>query len=85
MRTPTPCKTRTNNINGRGRIRTYEGISHQIYSLTPLATWVHARLCPPVIFGLPAGGLVWGNGDGVSTLGIGPDVLRNQARRRNPF
>ena len=29
---------------GRGRIRTFEGISHQIYSLTPLATWVHARL-----------------------------------------
>src|SRR3982750_2635929 len=28
---------------GRGRIRTCEGISHQIYSLTPLATWVHAR------------------------------------------
>ena len=28
---------------GRGRIRTFEGISHQIYSLTPLATWVHAR------------------------------------------
>ena len=26
-----------------GRIRTFEGISHQIYSLTPLATWVHAR------------------------------------------
>ncbi len=29
---------------GRGRIRTCEGISHQIYSLTPLATWVHARV-----------------------------------------
>jgi hypothetical protein len=31
-------------LDGRGRIRTFEGISHQIYSLTPLATWVHARL-----------------------------------------
>ncbi len=30
--------------SGRGRIRTCEGISHQIYSLTPLATWVHARV-----------------------------------------
>ena len=29
--------------HGRGRIRTFEGVSHQIYSLTPLATWVHAR------------------------------------------
>ena len=28
---------------GRGWIRTNEGISHQIYSLTRLATSVHAR------------------------------------------
>src|SRR3954451_21887737 len=43
MGTPTPWATCTNKLNGRGRIRTFEGISHQIYSLTPLATWVHAR------------------------------------------
>src|SRR6185312_1762167 len=35
--------------HGRGRIRTFEGISHQIYSLTPLATWVHARNIRPGI------------------------------------
>lgn len=29
---------------GRGRIRTCEGISHQIYSLTRLAASVHARV-----------------------------------------
>src|SRR5476649_2383762 len=27
-------------VGGGGRIRTYEGISQQIYSLPPLATWV---------------------------------------------
>src|SRR5689334_17758227 len=32
-------------IIGRGRIRTFEGISHQIYSLTRLSTSVHARGC----------------------------------------
>src|SRR5688572_15498935 len=30
-------------LNGRGWIRTNEGISHQIYSLTRLSTSVHAR------------------------------------------
>ena len=38
-----PRKHVVSGANGRGRIRTFEGISHQIYSLTPLATWVHAR------------------------------------------
>ena len=33
-----------NSSIGRGRIRTFEGISHQIYSLTRLSTSVHARL-----------------------------------------
>lgn len=28
--------------SGRGRIRTFEGIRQQIYSLSPLATWVLA-------------------------------------------
>src|SRR5439155_27351927 len=37
------AKCRVFSGHGRGRIRTCEGISHQIYSLTPLATWVHAR------------------------------------------
>src|SRR5258708_39635894 len=36
---------------GRGRIRTFEGISHQIYSLTRLATSVHARLASRGILG----------------------------------
>ena len=31
------------NDNGECRIRTCEGISHQIYSLTPLAAWVTPR------------------------------------------
>ena len=31
-------------MDGRGRIRTCEGISHQIYSLTRLSTSVHARV-----------------------------------------
>ena len=30
--------------NGRERIRTSEGVRQQIYSLPPLATWVHARI-----------------------------------------
>ena len=44
METASRFRKATNIFNGRGRIRTFEGISHQIYSLTPLATWVHARL-----------------------------------------
>ena len=44
MQTVTPGTKETKSSTGRGRIRTFEGISHQIYSLTPLATWVHARL-----------------------------------------
>src|SRR5689334_14434257 len=32
---------------GRGRIRTFEGISHQIYSLTRLSTSVRARVLVP--------------------------------------
>ena len=30
--------------SGRERIRTSEGVRQQIYSLPPLATWVHARI-----------------------------------------
>ena len=30
--------------NGGGRIRTFEGVSRQIYSLLPLATWVPHRI-----------------------------------------
>ena len=29
-------------LNGSGRIRTSEGMSQQIYSLSPLAAWVHS-------------------------------------------
>src|SRR6478672_12392855 len=32
--------------HGGGRIRTFEGVSRQIYSLLPLATWVpHLKIC----------------------------------------
>ena len=44
MSSQTKTPARVSGGHGRGRIRTFEGISHQIYSLTPLATWVHARL-----------------------------------------
>ena len=33
-------------FSGGGRIRTFEGISRQIYSLLPLATWVPHRIHP---------------------------------------
>ena len=33
-------KTRPIYHHGGGRIRTFEGVSRQIYSLLPLATWV---------------------------------------------
>ena len=33
--------------HGGGRIRTFEGVSRQIYSLLPLATWVpHLKIAP---------------------------------------
>ena len=43
----TPFRHR-NRLSGGGRIRTFEGISRQIYSLLPLATWVPhlILLCP---------------------------------------
>ena len=66
--TKTPA--RVSGGNGRGRIRTCEGISHQIYSLTPLATWVHARRSKPTDWRLSAGraavSSVWGSGCGLS-------------------
>src|SRR5882724_5377734 len=36
-------------IGGGGRIRTFEGVSRQIYSLLPLATWVPLRENEPRI------------------------------------
>ena len=36
-------KTSMNSNGGGGRIRTFEGISRQIYSLLPLAAWVPLR------------------------------------------
>ncbi len=37
--------------DGGGRIRTFEGLRRQIYSLIPLATWVPHRLvgAPPAL------------------------------------
>ena len=39
----------TRRSGGGGRIRTYEGISQQIYSLPPLAAWVPLRGHKPAI------------------------------------
>ena len=36
-------KINNNSSGGGGRIRTFEGISRQIYSLLPLAAWVPLR------------------------------------------
>ena len=46
---------------GGGRIRTYEGVSRQIYSLLPLAAWVPLRLNEPRILISAPGGV---NADG---------------------
>ena len=45
-------------IGGGGRIRTYEGINQQIYSLPPLAAWVPLRGHKPAI--------VWSDGRSVN-------------------
>src|SRR5579862_4036837 len=37
------CRPRIRSPGGGGRIRTYEGVSRQIYSLLPLAAWVPLR------------------------------------------
>ena len=37
------CRYRIPPRGGGGRIRTYEGVSRQIYSLLPLAAWVPLR------------------------------------------
>ncbi len=72
MRTLTSVGKINNKSTGRGRIRTFEGISHQIYSLTPLATWVHARVgdfdtsyAATDEAGIDA--VVWPNGGDIST------------------
>src|SRR6476659_272070 len=78
---------------GRGRIPRCEGISHQIYSLTPLATWVHARV--PLCVSFPSASAqseaVAGSiGDGVYARSIGvqgaarPHSLR-RLRRHGSF
>ena len=42
---------------GGGRIRTYEGVSRQIYSLLPLAAWVPLREAEPRILISPGSGV----------------------------
>ena len=37
-------------FGGGGRIRTFEGVSRQIYSLLPLAAWVPLRLKTSRVF-----------------------------------
>ena len=44
-------------FGGGGRIRTYEGVSRQIYSLLPLAAWVPLRENEPRILISTAGGV----------------------------
>ena len=65
---------------GGGRIRTFEGISRQIYSLLPLAAWVPLRGQKP--------GIVWCAPRSVNTIRGGSDVfqaiLRSGQRRRSP-
>src|SRR5436853_6253687 len=42
-------RTRPRRCGGGGRIRTYEGVSRQIYSLLPLTAWVPLRENEPRI------------------------------------
>src|ERR1700736_5537106 len=42
-RTPRQVRADPGRCGGGGRIRTYEGVSRQIYSLLPLAAWVPLR------------------------------------------
>jgi hypothetical protein len=44
-------------LGGGGRIRTYEGVSRQIYSLLPLAAWVPLRENEPRILISKGGGV----------------------------
>ncbi|MFM1886323.1 MAG: hypothetical protein RL026_1480 [Pseudomonadota bacterium] len=59
---PDARRSRRAPVGGGGRIRTYEGVSRQIYSLLPLAAWVPLQANEPRILG--AGGLrvnaAWG-------------------------
>ncbi len=47
----------TRPVHGGGRIRTYEGVSRQIYSLLPLAAWVPLRENEPRIVISAIGGV----------------------------
>ena len=61
---------------GGGRIRTFEGVSRQIYSLLPLAAWVPLPKIEPRIFG-PKARYVNVAG-GVGPLGRKVDALPTQ-------
>ncbi len=61
-------------IGGGGRIRTYEGINQQIYSLPPLAAWVPLRGHKPAI--------VWSERGGVN--GNQADFFSAILRERSP-
>src|SRR4051812_11680061 len=64
--------------HGRDRIRTCEGVSHQIYSLTRLSTSVHARVWQTG--GVCGRGLLRGRGKD-SMTGWGPCILiRDEGR-----
>src|SRR5580704_12638615 len=57
-------------LGGGGRIRTYEGVSRQIYSLLPLAAWVPLRENEPRIL-ISKGGGVNASWRGICWLGVG--------------
>src|SRR5438105_3236498 len=44
-KSPVPSLVRSPRAHGGGRIRTFEGVSRQIYSLLPLAAWVPHPNC----------------------------------------
>ena len=50
-------KINDNSSGGGGRIRTFEGISRQIYSLLPLAAWVPLRRKTSRLFWAAAAGV----------------------------
>ncbi len=56
LRPPTHATRFHAQPGGGGRIRTYEGVSRQIYSLLPLAAWVPLRENEPrILISVPAG------------------------------
>jgi hypothetical protein len=84
MEAQTKAPARVSGGNGRGRIRTFEGISHQIYSLTPLATWVHARSTSFAVVILPRReGRVYAGGFTFQELAFAKQARLQKLLKRN--